>query len=541
MQCGWGRLIFAHTFPSPQAVANCVLQEQNGERDIAFYLTDPHIVLNTAPQALFLDPSHSYRIDFSRYKKKDKPPNGFHISDIERKEDIKAVNRIYSTLQMVALDEDYVWKNRHNPNLRYRVARENTDGEIIGVAMGVDHCAYFSDILNGSSLWSLAVDPQSEVPGVGEWLVRDLVEYFQQRGRSVLDLSVLHTNESAIGLYNKLGFERVAVFAVKRCNPINEQLFVRQPTSTEFNPYAKIIIDEALRRGIEVDPIDPARGYFRLTLGGRSVVCRESLTDQTSAIAMSRCDDKQLTRDILVQCGLSVPDQIIASEDSTNLEFLKEHSRIVVKPARGEQGRGISVDVRAQEAMNEAIAIARKEHDTVLLEAYCSGKDLRIIVINQEVVAAAVRKPAEITGNGEHSIQALIERLSRRRKAATGGESQIPIDAETRRCVEEAGYTMDSILNADEHLKVRKTANLHTGGTIHDVTAKLSSELRKAAIEAARAIEIPVVGLDFLVPDVTGDEYVIIEANERAGLANHEPAPTARKFIDFLFPQTVKP
>lgn len=541
LQCGWGRLIFAHTFASPQDVANCVLQEQAGERDIAFYLTDPHIVLNTAPQALFLDPSHSYRIDFSNYKPREKPPNGFYIGDIERREDITAINRIYATLQMVSLDENYVWENRHNPNLRYRVARENTNGEIIGVAMGVDHCAYFADILNGSSLWSLAVDPQSEVPGVGEWLVRDLIEYFQQRGRSALDLSVLHTNESAIGLYNKLGFERVAVFAVKRCNPINEQLFVRQPTSPDFNPYAKIIIDEALRRGIEVEPLDPARGYFRLTLGGRSVACRESLTDQTSAIAMSRCDDKQLTSDLLAHQGLHVPEQIIAGDDTVNQEFLKRHSRIVVKPARGEQGRGISVDVRTMESMKDAIAHARKEHDIVLLEAFCSGKDLRIIVINQEVVAAAVRKPAEITGTGEHSIQALIERLSRRRKAATGGESQIPLDAETRRCVEEADYDMDSVLKVDERLQVRKTANLHTGGTIHDVTAKLNPVLRKAAVEAARAIEIPVVGLDLLVPDVTGNQYVIIEANERAGLANHEPAPTARKFIDFLFPQTVEP
>ena len=55
-------------------------------------------------------------------------------------------------------------------------------------------------------------------------------------------------------------------------------------------------------------------------------------------------------------------------------------------------------------------------------------------------------------------------------------------------------------------------------------------------MNAAMALEIPVVGLDLLVPDVAGDEYVIIEANERPGLANHEPQPTAERFIDLLFP-----
>ena len=85
-------------------------------------------------------------------------------------------------------------------------------------------------------------------------------------------------------------------------------------------------------------------------------------------------------------------------------------------------------------------------------------------------------------------------------------------------------------------MQVRRTANLHTGGTLHDVTEVLSETLKEAAIRAALALEIPVVGLDFIVPDVSGDEYVIIEANERPGLANHEPQPTAERFIDLLFP-----
>jgi D-alanine-D-alanine ligase-like ATP-grasp enzyme len=46
------------------------------------------------------------------------------------------------------------------------------------------------------------------------------------------------------------------------------------------------------------------------------------------------------------------------------------------------------------------------------------------------------------------------------------------------------------------------------------------------------------VGLDFVVPSVDGPRYWIIEANERPGLANHEPQPTAERFVDLLFPQT---
>jgi D-alanine-D-alanine ligase-like ATP-grasp enzyme len=83
---------------------------------------------------------------------------------------------------------------------------------------------------------------------------------------------------------------------------------------------------------------------------------------------------------------------------------------------------------------------------------------------------------------------------------------------------------------------VRKTANLHTGGTIHDVTGETHPALVEAAIAAAKAIEIPVTGIDLMVASPREGDYAFIEANERPGLANHEPQPTAERYVDFLFP-----
>ncbi|KJS42844.1 MAG: GNAT family acetyltransferase, partial [Rhodospirillaceae bacterium BRH_c57] len=125
-----------------------------------------------------------------------------------------------------------------------------------------------------------------------------------------------------------------------------------------------------------------------------------------------------------------------------------------------------------------------------------------------------------------------------RRAAATGGESRIPLDAETERCALDAGFALDDVPPEGAEVTVRKTANLHTGGTIHDVTDQIHPALVRAAVRAAHALDIPVVGLDLLVPDIGGPDHVIIEANERPGLANHEPQPTAERFIDLLFPQT---
>ncbi len=112
------------------------------------------------------------------------------------------------------------------------------------------------------------------------------------------------------------------------------------------------------------------------------------------------------------------------------------------------------------------------------------------------------------------------------------------MDEATAKTVSDHGYDLEDVLDAGVDLTVRRTANLHTGGTIHDVTEQLHPTLADAAIRASEVLDIPVVGVDLLVPDVTEPAYVVIEANERPGLANHEPQPTAERYVDLLFPST---
>ncbi len=543
LACGWGRLIVGHTFADPAAVADALLQEHPGQRDIAFYLDKPHLVVAHAPQELFVDPSETYRLWLSTYRPQRAVRRGFTVRRLRTRADIAAANAIYRSRRMVPLDPALTWNQRAQRHIVHVLAEDRATGEVIGVAMGLDHAEAYADPDSGSSLWALAVAPQASHPGVGEALTRYLAEHFLARGRAYMDLSVLHDNRSAIALYEKLGFQNVQVFAVKRRNAINEPLFTDPAGNRHngFNPYARILIDEAQRRGIRVDPIDPEAGYFRLSHGGRSVVCRESLSELTSAVAMSRCADKRVTARLLASAGLRVPEQTLAGSAEHNAAFLRRHGAIVVKPVDGEQGKGISVHITEADEMEAAIATASQFDERVLLEQYFAGQDLRIVVIDHQVVAAAVRRPATVVGDGQSTIAELIAKQSRRRAAATGGESRIPVDAETRRCIGLQGYALDDVLGADQSLPVRKTANLHTGGTIHDVTAQLHPTLRLAAEQASRVLDIPVTGLDFLVPRVDGPDHVIIEANERPGLANHEPQPTAQRFVDLLFPNTRTP
>ena len=540
VDCGWGRLVFAHTFGDNADLARTLLEEKPGQRDIGLYLRDPHVVLAMAPQELFLDPSHTYRLWFFKYLPARVQPRGFSVRRLRDRRDAEAMHRLLSARRMVPPSPDFVMARRKSRTLSFFVAEEEESGRIIGTVTGVDHVHAFGDPEKGSSMWCLAVDPQAAQPGIGRALVAWIADHYAARGRAFMDLSVMHDNQAVIRLYEKMGFERVPVFSLKRKNAINEPLFVGPDNDDSLNPYARIIVDEARRRGVGVELVDAEEGYFALTLGGRSIVCRESLSALTSAIAMSRCDDKRITRKVLAAAGLRVPAQHVAGNVAEDRAFLEEHGRIVVKPARGEQGIGVAVNVSDEQEMRQAVDAASRSCERVLLESFAEGDDLRIIVIDYRVVAAALRRPAEITGDGRLDIGTLIEKQSRRRAAATGGESRIPMDDETRRCLSKQGFAPADVLPAGNTLRVRETANLHTGGTLHDVTDELSPTLRDVAERAARALGIPVVGLDLIVPDPAGDEYVFIEANERPGLANHEPQPTAERFIDFLFPQTVQ-
>ena len=537
VHCGWGRLLIGHTFPDPGSLADELLNEQPGERDIALYVAAPQQVLAQSPQQLFLDPSDTLRLWFTDYRPATRVFRGFRIRRAQSEADWCAINSLYQARAMLPIDPTLLTA-RHQGGPVYWIAEDEDSGAVIGSVMGLNHHTAFHDPENGSSLWCLAVDPQCSRPGVGEVLVRHLVEHFMSRGLSYLDLSVLHDNQQAKNLYGKLGFRNLSTFAIKRKNGINQPLFLGPGPEVGLNPYARILVEEAYRRGIDVQIDDAPSGLFTLSHGGRRIRCKESLTDLTSSISMSLCQDKSLTHKVLSQAGLNVPVQQLASNGDDNLAFLEEHSRIVVKPLDGEQGNGVAVDLDSFDQVQAAIDTARVFDSRVLLESFHEGLDLRIVVIGFDVVAAAIRRPAQVVGDGHHSVLQLIEAQSRRRQAATQGESRIPQDAETLRAVQAAGYEYDSVLPAGVLLAVRKTANLHTGGCLEDVTTILHPVLKDAAIRAARALDIPVVGLDLMVPAADQPEYVFIEANERAGLANHEPQPTAERFIDLLFPHS---
>ena len=312
----------------------------------------------------------------------------------------------------------------------------------------------------------------------------------------------------------------------------------RPPGYEDLDVFSQAIADEALRRGISVEVLDPEMKEMALSRGGRHVTTIQSLSDLTSAVAFRRCSDKIHSRRVLERAGLHVPAARVATFDEEDAAFLDEWKEIVVKPARGEQGAGVTARVVDHDRLATALDSAREVCPTVLLEQRCRGEDVRVLVIGGEVEGAIVRRPPTITGDGRRTVRELIEERSRERAEATDGASHIPVGDETLEVVRENGFDLETVLAEGKDLTVRSNANVHTGGTSDNITATLHPHLAEVAVKAAEATGCPVAGVDLMVPAVDGPDYVIIEVNEQPGLSADSEHHAVKRFVDLLFPDS---
>jgi ribosomal protein S18 acetylase RimI-like enzyme len=161
VDCGWGRILFGHTYDDVDQLISEIRAEGPEQRDIAMYVSDPHVLIASAPAELFLDPSHTYRLNLATYRSSNRRPSGFFLRRMMADTDVDAVNRLYALHRMVPVRPEFFEADSDARLLTYFVAEDEESGAVIGTVTGIDHSMAFEDPEKGSSLWALAVDPQT--------------------------------------------------------------------------------------------------------------------------------------------------------------------------------------------------------------------------------------------------------------------------------------------------------------------------------------------------------------------------------------------
>ena len=316
-----------------------------------------------------------------------------------------------------------------------------------------------------------------------------------------------------------------------------------------LGPSTGSIIEEAESRGIPWIRLN-RYSLCQLGYGMNQKRIQATVTSQTSSIAVELAGDKEDTKYLLEQAEIPVPRGEIVRSEAGLADAVKSLGYpLVIKPINGNHGRGITTNIQTWEDAVSALQAAKDVSRSVIVERFITGEDFRLLVINHKLVAAAKRTPAGITGNGKDTIRALIDAVNADERRGYGHEkvlTQITVDEMTTGLIEEAGYTMDSVLADGEWLKLKDTANLSTGGTSTDVTDIVHPYNVFMAERISRIIGLDICGIDIMTTDISvplpETRGAVLEVNAGPGFRMHLapseglPRNVAEPVVDMLFP-----
>lgn len=269
----------------------------------------------------------------------------------------------------------------------------------------------------------------------------------------------------------------------------------------------------------------------------------------SSAAAASIVRHKESTRILLDQFGCPVPKGRTFShgDGARALEYAERIGYpVVLKPAAGSMGVGVTADIQNAEELGSALERLEGStmgHGEFIVEQHIHGRDYRIMVLGQEVVAAVERVPASVLGDGVSSLAELIlAKNSVRKQNSHLGPLKLKWNATSIYETSRLGYTADSVIPDGERVFLNSANNLTQGGDSIEILDDLHPSIIEASIKAVQAIPgLAYCGVDFLLEDHTRplaeQEGAVCELNAVAAIPVAEypmfgtPRPLSEKFF----------
>lgn len=314
-----------------------------------------------------------------------------------------------------------------------------------------------------------------------------------------------------------------------------------------LGPSTGAIVEAAAARGI------PWRRLTRGSLvqfgwGSRQRRIQAAEIDATSAVAESIGQDKDLSKRLLHAAGVPVPrGRPVESVDEAWQVALEVGLPVVVKPQDGNQGKGVTVNINDRAGLEEAYRSAA-EYGTVMVERYLPGHDFRLLVVGDQLVAAARRDPPQVLGDGQHTVRALVEQVNqdpRRGEGHATALTKIRLDDIALARLAAQGLTPDSVPAKGQRVILRNNANLSTGGSATDVTDDVHPEVAARAVAAAQMVGLHICGVDMVAQTVLRpleeQSGGIVEVNAAPGLRMHlapsygKPRNVGQAIVERLF------
>jgi cyanophycin synthetase len=411
-------------------------------------------------------------------------------------------------------------------------------------AIGVLHAEGTTDISLAHVLQAAALNLQAQAgcpvtfarttPTTDAGVYQVVVEYSEEAvGRKAFE----YAQQLIAAALSNGSFDADAVIAELRELDEDERL----------GPSTGAIVEAAVARGI------PYRRLTRGSLvqfgwGSKQRRIQAAEVDSTSAVAESIGQDKDLTKRLLHAAGVPVPlGRPVDTVEEAWEVAQKVGLPVVVKPQDGNQGKGVTVNITDRAQLEEAYKNAA-DYGTVMVERFLPGHDFRLLVVGDQLVAAARREPPQVLGDGQHTVRELVDVVNqdpRRGEGHATSLTKIRLDDIAVARLAMQGLTPDSVPEKGQRVILRNNANLSTGGTATDVTDDVHPEVAARAVAAAQMVGLHICGVDMVAETVLrpleeqGGGFV--EVNAAPGLRMHlapsygKPRNVGQAMVDKLY------
>lgn len=296
----------------------------------------------------------------------------------------------------------------------------------------------------------------------------------------------------------------------------------------------QIIICEALNRGIEVEVLDWDDNFIRLKKEDKiEYVKQATRTSVDTYIAPLIMENKEVTKLILKDNGFNVPEGItVKSVSDAIVKFNKFLGfDVVVKPKSTNFGKGVIIlkNLQSEKDYKNAVEYALQYDSSVMIEEFILGKEYRFLVIGDEVAAILHRVPANVLGDGIHSIEELVDEKNKdplRGKGYVTPLEKILLSDVEKEYLAIHQKDINYVPLKGETVYLRENSNISTGGDSIDFTDEILDKYKTIAVNAAKAVGAKICGADIIIKDITEEpnknNYSIIELNFNPALHIHD-------------------
>lgn len=293
----------------------------------------------------------------------------------------------------------------------------------------------------------------------------------------------------------------------------------------------------AMALGIPVQEL--SGGMVQYGHGERARWLDSSFTDETPLLSTRLARDKTRAASLLCTAGLPVPPHQRAGSLE---EALRIASRlgypVVVKPVSLDGGVGVAAGLQTPEEVTVAFHACRQHASDILVEKHVHGRDYRLVVFQDELVLAIERVPGGVTGDGVRTVQQLLAQLNADPRRGDGAHAllqQVALDQEAQSLLISAGLGASSVPAPGQFVRLRRTANIATGGMPVSVLGQVHPDNRLLAVRAAQALRLDLAGVDLLIPDIAQSWLVsgagICEVNSQPSLGEITSAPVYAQIL----------